>query len=171
MYHHSHSSSLSKTLTPPSSVLLPIVLLMVIGSIYFRSRLLTLRRRSTNANNRRRRWPMSSNKMSCRKSKAEDLYDCPRFSSDLLWMARGSQVKLRFIKTVSDTSRRSAPRRSVSLTRWFGGLMYSCSGVTDILFSNIKHLFFQPCDNELLVIMHVHLKAPIMIGKKKAHVS
>ncbi|TBU47950.1 FACT complex subunit SPT16, partial [Dichomitus squalens] len=39
----------------------------------------------------------------------------------------------------------------------------------DILFSNIKHLFFQPCDHELLVIIHVHLKAPIMIGKKKAH--
>jgi nucleosome binding factor SPN SPT16 subunit len=40
----------------------------------------------------------------------------------------------------------------------------------DILFSNVKHLFFQPCDKELLVILHVHLKAPIMIGKKKAHV-
>ncbi|KIJ60617.1 hypothetical protein HYDPIDRAFT_32041 [Hydnomerulius pinastri MD-312] len=39
----------------------------------------------------------------------------------------------------------------------------------DVLFSNIKHLFFQPCDKELLVIVHVHLKAPIMIGKKKAH--
>ncbi|KAI1787890.1 FACT complex subunit SPT16 [Ganoderma leucocontextum] len=39
----------------------------------------------------------------------------------------------------------------------------------DILFSNVKHLFFQPCDHELLVIIHVHLKAPIMIGKKKAH--
>ncbi|ETW85685.1 hypothetical protein HETIRDRAFT_424855 [Heterobasidion irregulare TC 32-1] len=39
----------------------------------------------------------------------------------------------------------------------------------DILFSNIKHLFFQPCDHELLVIIHIHLKAPIMIGKKKAH--
>ncbi|KAF8201718.1 FACT complex subunit SPT16 [Pholiota molesta] len=38
----------------------------------------------------------------------------------------------------------------------------------DILFSNIKHLFFQPCDHELLVIVHLHLKAPIMIGKKKA---
>ncbi|ORY78644.1 FACT complex component Spt16 [Protomyces lactucae-debilis] len=38
----------------------------------------------------------------------------------------------------------------------------------DILFSNIKHLFFQPCDNELMVIIHVHLKNPIMIGKKKA---
>ncbi|KAJ3037385.1 FACT complex subunit spt16 [Rhizophlyctis rosea] len=38
----------------------------------------------------------------------------------------------------------------------------------DILFSNIKHMFFQPCDNELIVILHVHLKNPIMIGKKKS---
>ncbi|GJN94764.1 hypothetical protein Rhopal_007856-T1 [Rhodotorula paludigena] len=38
----------------------------------------------------------------------------------------------------------------------------------DILFSNIKHLLFQPCDNELIVILHIHLKSPIMIGKKKA---
>ncbi|KAK1232500.1 FACT complex subunit spt16 [Marasmius sp. AFHP31] len=37
----------------------------------------------------------------------------------------------------------------------------------DVLFSNVKHLFFQPCDHELLVIVHMHLKAPIMIGKKK----
>jgi len=37
----------------------------------------------------------------------------------------------------------------------------------DIMFNNIKHLFFQPCDNELIVILHVHLKNPIMIGKKK----
>ncbi|KAI9230576.1 MAG: putative SPT16-general chromatin factor [Piptocephalis tieghemiana] len=38
----------------------------------------------------------------------------------------------------------------------------------DLLFSNIRHLFFQPCDHELLVILHVHLKNPIMIGKRKA---
>ncbi|BGP58600.1 hypothetical protein JCM8202_002361 [Rhodotorula sphaerocarpa] len=38
----------------------------------------------------------------------------------------------------------------------------------DILFSNIKHLLFQPCDNELIVVLHIHLKNPIMIGKKKA---
>ncbi|OJD37458.1 fact complex subunit spt16 [Diplodia corticola] len=38
----------------------------------------------------------------------------------------------------------------------------------DVLFSNIKHLFFQPCQHELIVIIHVHLKNPIMIGKKKA---
>ncbi|KAF2202190.1 SPT16-domain-containing protein [Delitschia confertaspora ATCC 74209] len=38
----------------------------------------------------------------------------------------------------------------------------------DILFSNIKHLFFQPSQHELIVIIHIHLKNPIMIGKKKA---
>ena len=40
--------------------------------------------------------------------------------------------------------------------------------LADILFSNIKHLLFQPCDNELIVVLHIHLKSPIMIGKKKA---
>ncbi|EPZ34080.1 FACT complex subunit Spt16p/Cdc68p domain-containing protein [Rozella allomycis CSF55] len=37
----------------------------------------------------------------------------------------------------------------------------------DLIFSNIKHLFFQPCDNELIAILHIHLKNPILIGKKK----
>ncbi|OCK75859.1 SPT16-domain-containing protein [Lepidopterella palustris CBS 459.81] len=37
----------------------------------------------------------------------------------------------------------------------------------DILFANMKHLFFQPCQHELIVIIHLHLKNPIMIGKKK----
>lgn len=37
----------------------------------------------------------------------------------------------------------------------------------DILFSNIKHLFFQPCKEELIVLIHCHLKSPIMIGKRK----
>jgi len=40
----------------------------------------------------------------------------------------------------------------------------------DILFSNVKHLFFQPCDNELYVILHCHLRNPIMVGKKKTKV-
>lgn len=35
------------------------------------------------------------------------------------------------------------------------------------MFSNVKHLFFQPCAHELIVIIHVHLKTPIMIGKRK----
>jgi nucleosome binding factor SPN SPT16 subunit len=37
----------------------------------------------------------------------------------------------------------------------------------DVLFSNMKHLFFQPSQHELIVIIHVHLKNPIMLGKKK----
>ncbi len=37
----------------------------------------------------------------------------------------------------------------------------------DVLFNNIKHLLFQPCDNELIVVLHIHLKNPILVGKKK----
>ncbi|KAI9505707.1 FACT complex subunit spt16 [Coemansia spiralis] len=52
------------------------------------------------------------------------------------------------------------------------GLRYLSAGRTggtpvDILFNNIRHLFYQPCDYELLVLIHVHLKNPIMLGKKK----
>lgn len=56
---------------------------------------------------------------------------------------------------------------STEVVDWSSDLPGAC---TDILFSNIKHLFFQPCDYELLVILHIHLKAPIIVGKKKAHV-
>ncbi len=49
-------------------------------------------------------------------------------------------------------------------------LVTNKSAPKDVLFSNVKHLFFQPCDHELLVILHIHLKAPIMIGKKKTYV-
>jgi len=37
----------------------------------------------------------------------------------------------------------------------------------DIIYSNIKHAIFQPCENEIMVLIHFHLKDPIMIGKKK----
>ncbi|CAO1625988.1 unnamed protein product [Sympodiomycopsis kandeliae] len=37
----------------------------------------------------------------------------------------------------------------------------------DVLFNNVKHIFFQPCDKELIVLIHFHLKSPIIIGKKK----
>lgn len=49
------------------------------------------------------------------------------------------------------------------------GLRYQHLGnqKIDILFSNVKHLFFQPCVGELIVIIHVHLINPIIIGKKK----
>jgi len=37
----------------------------------------------------------------------------------------------------------------------------------DIIFSNIKHLIFQPCEKEVVVIIHIHLRHPIMVDKKK----
>ncbi|TDH70074.1 hypothetical protein CCR75_006373 [Bremia lactucae] len=37
----------------------------------------------------------------------------------------------------------------------------------DILYANVKHAIFQPCDKELVVLIHFHLKNHIMIGKKK----
>lgn len=37
----------------------------------------------------------------------------------------------------------------------------------DVLFSNVRHLFFQPCAHELIVIIHIHLKDPIIVGDKK----
>lgn len=37
----------------------------------------------------------------------------------------------------------------------------------DILYKNIKHAIFQPCDRTRFVILHFHLLNPIMIGRKK----
>eukprot|EP00118_Oscarella_pearsei_P025297 m.307942 g.307942 ORF g.307942 m.307942 type:complete len:566 (+) comp43069_c0_seq1:257-1954(+) len=37
----------------------------------------------------------------------------------------------------------------------------------DILYSNIRFAFFQPCDHEMIVLLHFNLKNPILLGKKK----
>lgn len=37
----------------------------------------------------------------------------------------------------------------------------------EIIYSNIAHGVFQPCDREHVVLIHFHLKHAIMIGKKK----
>jgi nucleosome binding factor SPN SPT16 subunit len=37
----------------------------------------------------------------------------------------------------------------------------------DLLFNNIRHVFFQPNDSELVTVIHVHFKNPIMVGKRK----
>ena len=39
--------------------------------------------------------------------------------------------------------------------------------IVDLIYSNIKHAIFQPCESEVMVLIHFHLKNPIMIGKKK----
>eukprot|EP00947_MAST-08B_sp_MAST-8B-sp1_P002039 g2039.t1 len=37
----------------------------------------------------------------------------------------------------------------------------------DVLFTNMKHVLYQPCIKEHIVLIHFHLRHPIMIGKKK----
>eukprot|EP01016_Furgasonia_blochmanni_P014892 TRINITY_DN1794_c0_g1_i3.p1 TRINITY_DN1794_c0_g1~~TRINITY_DN1794_c0_g1_i3.p1 ORF type:complete len:584 (-),score=203.87 TRINITY_DN1794_c0_g1_i3:211-1962(-) len=39
----------------------------------------------------------------------------------------------------------------------------------DITFSNVKHAFYQPCEGEMIILLHFHLHHPIMVGKKKTH--
>jgi nucleosome binding factor SPN SPT16 subunit len=41
------------------------------------------------------------------------------------------------------------------------------SEIVDVMYSNIKYAIYQPCENEIMVLIHFHLKNPIMIGKKK----
>ncbi len=51
------------------------------------------------------------------------------------------------------------------------GLRYIAQGKgdqkIDLVFANMKHLFFQPCEGELIIVLHVQLKDPIMLAKKK----
>merc|ERR1712079_357702 len=37
----------------------------------------------------------------------------------------------------------------------------------DILYNNIKHALFQPCEGEMIILLHFNLRNPIMFGKKK----
>ncbi|KAK9824573.1 hypothetical protein WJX72_011424 [[Myrmecia] bisecta] len=37
----------------------------------------------------------------------------------------------------------------------------------DIMYRNIKHAFFQPAENEMITLVHLHLIDSIMVGKKK----
>lgn len=37
----------------------------------------------------------------------------------------------------------------------------------DILYNNIKHAIFQPCDNEMIMVLHFKLKNFILLNKKK----
>lgn len=43
----------------------------------------------------------------------------------------------------------------------------SRTGSLDIIYSNIRNAFFQPAENQVIVIIHFHLKNEIMVGKKK----
>jgi nucleosome binding factor SPN SPT16 subunit len=61
-------------------------------------------------------------------------------------------------------------RKSVgNLESHQNGLRFTSSKgeVLDVMYSNIKHAIFQPCDKTTMVLLHFNLKDFIMIGKKK----
>lgn len=39
--------------------------------------------------------------------------------------------------------------------------------ILDVMYRNIKHALFQPAENEMITILHMHLHNPIMVGNKK----
>lgn len=62
-----------------------------------------------------------------------------------------------------------AKRISGSLEAHTNGFRYTSlrGDKIDVLYNNIKHAFFQPCDNEMIILLHFHLKNPVLWGKKK----
>nr|CAB3266708.1 FACT complex subunit SPT16 [Phallusia mammillata] len=37
----------------------------------------------------------------------------------------------------------------------------------DILYNNLRHAIFQPCDHEMIIVLHFHLRNAMMFGKKR----
>ncbi|CAB4067887.1 FACT complex subunit spt16,FACT complex subunit SPT16,FACT complex subunit spt-16 [Lepeophtheirus salmonis] len=68
-----------------------------------------------------------------------------------------------------EKSRSLQKRLSGILEAHSNGLRYTSirGDKVDILYNNIKHAFFQPCDGEMIILLHFHLKNAIMFGKKK----
>ncbi|CAJ0608432.1 unnamed protein product [Cylicocyclus nassatus] len=62
-----------------------------------------------------------------------------------------------------------AERISGSLKAPINGFRYSSlrGNRIDVLYNNIKLAFFQPCDNEMIILLHFNLKLPVLWGKKE----
>ncbi|KAK6200964.1 global regulator of transcription [Scheffersomyces amazonensis] len=94
--------------------------------------------------------------------------------ADVVTQANLIELKGSRVKKLDNVSIRPQPdnkRVAGVLEIHENGLRYQSSFKSDqrvdVLFSNIKHLFFQPCRDELIVLIHCHLKNPIMVGKRK----
>ncbi|KAL3090098.1 hypothetical protein niasHS_006550 [Heterodera schachtii] len=62
-----------------------------------------------------------------------------------------------------------AKRISGTLEAHVNGFRYTSlrGDKIEVMYNNIKHAFFQPCDNEMIILLHFHLKNPVLWGKKK----
>uniref|UniRef100_A0A8C4QNY3 FACT complex subunit n=1 Tax=Eptatretus burgeri TaxID=7764 RepID=A0A8C4QNY3_EPTBU len=63
----------------------------------------------------------------------------------------------------------SQKRLQGSLEAHVNGFRFTSSrgDKVDLLYNNIKHAVFQPCDGEMIIVLHFHLKNAIMFDKKR----
>eukprot|EP00052_Salpingoeca_macrocollata_P022060 m.190442 g.190442 ORF g.190442 m.190442 type:complete len:1178 (+) comp21702_c1_seq2:829-4362(+) len=99
------------------------------------------------------------------KAELEDLVE----QADLILNKRGPiQLNDLFVRPQMEGTR--LKRQQGTLQAHVNGFRYFSprrNEVIDILYSNIKHAFYQSCKNEIMIILHFHLKNPILVGKKK----
>lgn len=88
-------------------------------------------------------------------------------SAEVLRINRGEQVPI--LRDVFVVPSLVGKKAAGSLEAHSNGFRFtSTRGVTlDILHSNIKHLFFQTPEKEVIILIHFHLKTPVLVGKKK----
>ena len=92
--------------------------------------------------------------------------------ADLVEQEKLVRTRNERVPRLSDLTMRpvvSARKTQGSLEAHSNGLRFisTRNEVVDIMYANIKYAIYQPCENEIMVLVHFHLKNPIMIGKVK----
>ena len=89
-------------------------------------------------------------------------------SQDTLLINKGKKP---FLNDVIIRPNITAKKTSGSIEAHLNGFRFTSGkgDKIDIIYKNIKHALFQPCENELIVLIHFHLHNPILIGKKKTN--
>jgi nucleosome binding factor SPN SPT16 subunit len=91
---------------------------------------------------------------------------------DLVQQAKLIRIRDERVPRLQDLTMRptmSGRKCSGSLEAHQNGLRFvSTRGeVMDVMYTNIKHALYQPCQNSTMVVIHFHLKDFVLIGKKK----
>ena len=92
--------------------------------------------------------------------------------ANLVRQERLVQTKIDRVPRLSDLTMRpvfASRKTQGNLESHTNGLRFRSSRgeLLDIMYKNVKHAIFQPCENEIMVLIHFHLKNPIMVGKKR----
>lgn len=105
-----------------------------------------------------------------RRARAKELRE--QEEADLVEQEKLVRTRNERVPRLSDLTMRpvlSARKTQGNLEAHTNGLRFTSTRneVVDIMYANIKYAIFQPCESEVMVLVHFHLKNPIMIGKVK----